>query len=391
MTLVLRTSHARALLAMEGYTAEVEEAYAQAMAPFEGAAVPQLFPVLRGLANFYIYRAEFEKGAEMARAILRLAETEDGARFEGDGHLILGASLGFFGDLAGGTAELEAAIDWFDTHPYQAGRFRLGTDPRVASLSTSAFQLWLAGRIDRSLERSARSVALARSLDQPSSMAYGLYHSGFLHYWRREPEIVRERALEVIEVSDEHDLKVWGAIGTCLLGAATAALGKGDEGLGIMTQGIDRYTGLRTPPVFWPLLMYMRAGVCLEAGRPAEGLPAIDEALGLMEGRPDGLLAPELLIRKGDVLRALDGGCSERASAILEQARTDAARLGTRTLELRAAVRLLRCELAERHEGGRGVRAAPSAEALAHVLDTFTEGHDIRDLIDARELLGRTG
>ncbi|TML50033.1 MAG: adenylate/guanylate cyclase domain-containing protein, partial [Actinobacteria bacterium] len=71
----LRTSLARALMAVNGYTQEVEDAYTGALELFEGQReLPQLFPVLRGLATFYNYRAEFDKGAEVGQEILRLAD-----------------------------------------------------------------------------------------------------------------------------------------------------------------------------------------------------------------------------------------------------------------------------------------------------------------------------
>src|SRR5207245_10035038 len=88
---MLRTSLARALMAVHGYTQEVEEAYARALELFEGQReLPQLFPVLRGLASFYNYRAEFEKGAQVGRELLRLAEVQHDPSMRVDGHLVLG-------------------------------------------------------------------------------------------------------------------------------------------------------------------------------------------------------------------------------------------------------------------------------------------------------------
>ena len=61
--ITLQTSLARVLLALKGYTQEVEEAYIRALELCEGEGeIPELLPVLRGLSSFYIYRAEFEKG-----------------------------------------------------------------------------------------------------------------------------------------------------------------------------------------------------------------------------------------------------------------------------------------------------------------------------------------
>jgi hypothetical protein len=47
-------------------------------------------------------------------------------------------------------------------------------------------------------------------------------------------------------------------------------------------RGMDLYQGLKTPPVFWPLVLHIRAGVCGQAGRPEEGLALLDEAMEIV-------------------------------------------------------------------------------------------------------------
>jgi tetratricopeptide (TPR) repeat protein len=244
----LRTSLARALMAIDGYTQEVEEAYTRALGLFEGQReLPQLFPVLRGLATFYNYRAEFDKGAEIGREILRLADARDDASMRADGHLVLGSSLVLQHDLHGGLDHLDRAIASFESERHRPRRFRLGNNPGVASLTTSALTLWMLGFPDRARERATRAVALATELEHPFSLAYALFHAGFLHLWRREPELMRDRAVGVLDIADEHDLQIWRALGTCLLGAAKTGLGHSEEGLAEIRDGIALYNGLRTP------------------------------------------------------------------------------------------------------------------------------------------------
>jgi tetratricopeptide (TPR) repeat protein len=302
----LRTSLARALMAIHGYTREVEEAYARALELFEGEGeLPELFPVLRGLASFYNYRAEFDKGAEVGRRILHLADVQDDPSMRVDGHFVLGSSLALQHDLHGGLEHLDKAIASFESQGHRSRRFRLGNNPAVACLTTSAFTLWLLGHPDRALERADRAITLATELEHPFTLAYALFHTGFLHLWRRELELVRERAVGVMEVADEHDLQIWRALGTFLLGAAKTGLGRSDEGLVDIRDGIALYEGLRTPPVFWPLLLFVRAGACARSGRPAEGLPLIEEAIEIASQGSGLTLLPEFYLLRGDLLLLL--------------------------------------------------------------------------------------
>ena len=103
-------------------------------------------------------------------------------------------------------------------------------------------------------------------------MAYALYHTGFLHLLRQEPEPMRDRGVGVLDVADEYELPIWRALGTVLLGAAKTDMGHFDEGLAEIADGVAQYQGLRSPPVFWPLLMLRpraRVRARREAGRGA--------------------------------------------------------------------------------------------------------------------------
>jgi hypothetical protein len=200
-----------------------------------------------------------------------------------------------------------------------------------------------------------------------------LHHASLLRLMRGEPEEAREHAVQVIEVATEHDLHIWRAVGTVILGATTVALGRADEGLRWVSEGLDRYRGLRTPPVFWPFLLEVAANACAQAGETERGLAAVDEALSLVPQMAD------LHLAKGDLLLRADPGA---AQAEFEQAWATAQGWGAATSALRAAIRL--CRMA----GGPGgdVVIVPRAR-LAEILRTFTEGAEYRDLIEARELL----
>jgi hypothetical protein len=47
--------------------------------------------------------------------------------------------------------------------------------------------------------------------------------------WWREPQRVRDRAVGVLQVVEDHDFQIWRAVGTCLLGAADAGMGRTEE------------------------------------------------------------------------------------------------------------------------------------------------------------------
>jgi predicted ATPase/class 3 adenylate cyclase len=378
----LRMGMARTLMAMEGFTPAAEEAFGRAMALLEDdPEAPELYPVLRGLASYYLYRAEFEKAAQAGRRILALAEATDDHSMRLEGRFIVGTNSAFSGDLPAGLRMLDEAISGFESHPYRPGRYRSGNDPRVASLTTSAILLWVVGRIDESQARAERALALAAQLANPPSLAYAHHHAGVLHFLRAEPEQLRARAQSVLDVAEAEDLEIWRAIGTAMVGAAKAGLGQPDEGLAQIERGMALYRGLRTPPVFWPMLLHVRAWACGLADRRREGVPFVREALEL--GGNGGLFAGELQVMLGDLLAEGDvrehDASAERVAAYEEGYRR-AAELGALVSQLRAATRRVQV-------------VAPNADekalvaALADLYRAFSQGLDTAALVEARSVL----
>lgn len=348
---------------------------------FEGKReVPQLFPVLRSLASFHGFRGDFDKGIGYANEILRLADAQGDPNMRIDGLFVLGSYTGFIGQLETGLGYLDEAIEAFESGGYRPRRLRLGVDARVACLTASNFFLWLLGYPDRAVARADRAVAIAAEIDHPYSLAYALYHSGFLHLWRREPDLVNERAIATQRVAEANDLSIWWALSRCLLGAATSALGNPEEGLRQMAEGLDHYQGLRTPPVFWPLIRLMQAGACVDARTSNAGFRLIDEALGLTEA-DDPMLSLFDVVR-GDLSLVAPDPDVAAATASYERAYAVAERFGARMPQLRAATRL--CRVAT--DADRSKRL----EALRAVLGTFTEGFATHDLREA-SVLARAG
>lgn len=383
--IVLQTSLARALLASRGYTEEVERAYARALELCESAGeIPEIFPVLRGLALFYVLRSENEKGARIGERILELAERLDDTDMRVEGHLVVAENIGGLNQVHEGLEHLEQALALFDPKRQRVRRLGLGSNPGVVSLILSALYSWMIGFPERAREHAGQAIALAQKLEHPFSRCYALFHFGLLNWWLGNAQVAEKSARALTELAAEHDFQIWGAVASCLRGAALVGTGEFDRGLAMIEPGMAEYRSLKTPPIFWPLLLYIQAEAYGTAGRPAEGLPLISQALEIGMTVPNKTFAPEILGLRGELLLALDPDNAAEVEPLLIDAVNIAQEVKTPMYELRAALRLSRLW----QQQGKTEQAR---DVLSSAYAKMTEGFEMRDLAAARALLQQLG
>ena len=377
--LTLRTSLARALMAVRGYNEEVEEAFTRALELSEATGtVEQRFPVLRALASYYLQTGNNDKAAETGAELLELAAQEDNESIRVEGHYVVGMSAAL-GDVDTSVPHLERAVELYDPKTHGSNRFRLGPNTGVVARTALGLILWQCGGLDRAVASLTEALALARELDHPFSIAYALYHNGFLAIQRNRFQDCLEFSQELAQVAEENDYVLWRTLSTVLQGVALTGLGETEEGLEMTETAVDLYKGLTTPPVFWPFILGLRGVVHALAGKPEQALELVEEAIEISESPAS--VPPELRVFRADFLTMLPEPDVKAAEDSYLMAAQASAELKLHLVELRALTRLV---MLRRQLGG----SPDGREELAAVYSAFTEGFDEQDLVVARELLG---
>ena len=155
---------------------------------------------------------------------------------------------------------------------------------------------------------------------------------------------------------------------------------RGCSGMLLIEKGMEAYSGLRAPPAFGPLLLYVQAMACGAAARPADGLKLIDQALAIAAQGSDRALGSEFFQLKGDLLLALSPDNAAEAEALFLAASNVAADAEAWMLQLRAAIRLGRLW---RDQG----KQDQARTLLGDVYGRFTEGLTNADVREAKALL----
>jgi predicted ATPase len=385
--LVLQTALGPALMVTTGYTsAEVEQTYTRALELCrQVGGTPQLFPVLRGLWEFYEMRGELQTARELAEQLLTLIQNDQDPALLVIAHDVMGDTLFFLGEFTSAREHVEQGIALYDFQQHRSLAFlHGGYDPGMACLCYLAFALWHLGYPDQAVKQSQEALTLAQELAHPFSLAMALYVAARLSCLDREVERAQEQAEALIALATEQEFSFFLAQGTILRGWVLAMQGQGEKGIAEMRRGIaaSRTTGTE---LFQLHSLARLAEGYGKARHGEEGLTALVEALALIDTTGERWYEAELYRLKGELtLQSPASGPRSQVASEAEEcfhraldiARTQQAK----SLELRAGMSLSRLW---QQQGKR----EEAHLLLAEIYRWFTEGFDTKDLQEAKALL----
>ncbi len=374
----LQLALAGSLAAARGYAhVEVEGAYEHARVLSEAMGdTRRLGLALGGLAVSAQTSAQIERAWALGARVLEIAEQSGDRDLTLLGHGLVGTAENLQGRFASSLAHFEAALAPRGPGPHERLAFIL-EDSRPSGIGYTALNLMALGWPDRALARAREAVVLARKMDHPFILAHVLFVETIVHWTRRDATAQRERAAEIIALTEANGLPQYLGLGRTWHAAARIAGGEPEAiadllgGLAL-TAGTGQQAGA---PGLFGLLgeAYMTAGLLTEArGAVENGL-----AVAALTGQPS--FGAELRRLQGEIVLATRGSPAE-AEAFFHQALDIARAQESKSHELRNAMSLARLW---RDQGKR----ATARDLLAPLYAWFTEGFDTRDLIDAKAML----
>ena len=371
-----------AACAAQGYaSATGAAAYARAMALCgEHESSPDMFCSVWGLWAGSSSRVGYGAALELAQQLQRMAEQSGDPVHTQQAHFAVANTLYWQGDFMRALAHLEQVTALYRPEHHARHVAGFGEDGGVTSSAYRAWVLWFLGYPEQARQASGQSLALARQLGHPFSLAYALTFAAILHCRLREPEMALTLAEETLSLAVEHGFPLWQIGATLARGWALAQQGDG-QGAELMEECLEAMRGAMGGVTLVVLGPLVDAHLALGAYRAA--LAVHSEAVAVAETLGDGHITAELHRLKGEALLGLEPTGADRdeaAQACFRQALKVARQQQARTLELRAAVSLARLWQAQ---GQRGA----AKRLLATVYKGFDEGLDTLDLHDARSLL----
>ena len=366
-----------ALIAIKGPAVpEVESVYTRAHVLCQQVADgAHMFPVLRGLCNFYQVRKDLRTARALAEQLLHLAHHDPEANHLTEAHGMLGTTLLFQGTFAPALAHFDQCLARYSAqHPTSTLTLQ---DPGIGYLSYRARTLWCLGYPDQALACSQEALTRAQQLSHPYSLISCQVFAALVAWLLRDPGAVQKHAEAGISGAREQGFQFQEAFGLSLRGWALVRQRHVEAGMANIYQGI---ADLKTAGASALHAMACLIEACAQVGRVAEGLTVLSEGLTLVEQNDERLLEAQLYRLKGELLLQQSSYNQTEATSCFHQAIAIAQHQSAKSWELRAATSLAKLWQQQ------GKRQA-AHDLLAPVYNGFIKDFDTADRIDAKALL----
>jgi DNA-binding SARP family transcriptional activator/predicted ATPase len=327
------------LVTTHGYSMpEVGETYARGLLLSKRSGDRKhLFSLIGGAWLFHIVRGQLEESRRLGQDCLDEACREGAVAGEMAGRFLLGTSLFHLGQLAASLEQMEQVV-LAGSGPFDpALALFAGPDVSVFCRAYLSHLLWHLGDDAQAAAASEESIALARVVSHPFSLAIALDYAAMLNAFRQESKLALTLAGEASAICRKYGFAYYLAWAEILEGWATAVEGNTSTGLVHLRHGLDalKATGAELRlPFYYGLL----AEVCGLAGQVGEALANIAGGFAFQSKNGEAWSAPELHRIHGDVL--LHSGDPAQARLSYRRAIESARKSGARLLEVRAAARL---------------------------------------------------
>ncbi len=295
------------------------------------------------------------------------------------GHRLMGVSLTCTGAFAEGRAHYDQAMALYDPAEHRPLATRFSVDIRMGILCYRSWVQWMLGYPEAALADADNALRDAREIGHATALMYALTFTPVVRILCGEYTAANAQSDEVIALANEKGTLFWKAWGMMNQGCASVLTGKAWDAVHTITSGLTAYRSTGAT-IYVPTYLSYLTRAYADVGQFDDAWRCIGEALGAIETTKERLWDAEVKRNAGEITLLTPGGDAAKAETYFEHSLRIARQQQAKSWELRAAMSLARLW---RDQG----KPQQARELLAPVYGWFTEGHNTRDLKEAKALL----
>lgn len=280
----------------------------------------------------------------------------------------------FLGDQDSARKQTEFMLRRYVAPVHRAHIIRFQFDQKITAQNTLVLILWLQGHVEQALALNRSNVEEANAFGHNMSLCNALTKSACPVSLMANNLPAAERFIAMLlERSERGGLPMWYAWGKCFEAILTIKRGAAEAGAELLRATLGSLPKNRFSLRYTWVLGEQADGLRL-AGRVAEGLRTIDDAIAISERDEELWCIAELLRIKGELLEAEGGIAGERAAAeCYSHALYWARRQKVLSWELRVTLSISRLYL-------RTGRRAEAGALLSDIRSRFIDGFESADM-----------
>ena len=373
----------KALIATKGYAAQVTgDVFTRARKLCESLdQAPQLLAVQHGLWTHALLRGDMVTASGHADEVLKKADAMGNPLWALMARRFAGVTSFPMGEFEAGRYHLERGLQLFD--PALRSKYSAVTvdDTEVLMKTYLAYLLLYLGDLDQAREAVQEALQQGHELKQPYSIAHALVGNIYLKMYLGYPADALGQLEQLQLITSEFRIDYYAAFGTMLRGACISEMGRAEEAIDLLNQGLAAYRATESG-LYMPSFLAWIAKAHGRADRPGYGLKLLEEALEIINATNMRNDEAEIHRLRGELLVAIRD--AQGAEKSFQQAMKVAAAQKAKVIALRAASDLAKLQC------GEG-KATEAHQLLGSALAKVTEGHDLPIFREATTLLNTLG
>lgn len=328
-----------AYMLLKGYAAEeVQSAYGRAydLCRFIGKSAAT-FPVLCGLWEFYLVRAELDAAHDLAVQLQTIPVENASPEINLEAQRILGATSFWRGDFTSAEHHLQRALNTDVEHEAPSHQPVYGQDSRVAALASSACVSWLMGFPDRAFNQINEAVDRANHLHHPFTIVYATYFSAIVHQLEGNANQTLQLANLTMQLSKQYEFSFWQETAAMLSNWALYELTSNEELISQFERNLQNYIN-RGSRLALSYLYTLLARMLITANRLEDADIVIEKAINNLNKCSEHFYQAEIYRLKGIICWKKGSSPISEAEAFFNESLVCAQQQSATGLELRVAI-----------------------------------------------------
>ena len=309
---------------------------------------PQLFQVAVGLWMYYFIAGRFDEALDLARRLLRIAETTDNPAQHLQARYCLAFILYLKADFLTAKSHLETALESEQADCDYAAQSASGDDTRIHVRVLLALVNWHLGFPKTAARHVREANRIARDVKHPWGITFAAFYSAWFHQLRSDAPETLKYADAAAEIAEEKGFRFWMPLVGYMRSWASnrdpsdPSRPRDRDGVESMRTALEQYRGVGSG-MGVTYLSFRLAEEYIGLGLPDEAEKLLEEARDLLQANGELFVEAEYHRLHGRICleryrQNADKETLERASEHFQQALARAQHHESKALELRSAM-----------------------------------------------------